>query len=664
MFLFLLIALFGQSVYEMDEVVVTANRYPTLLQDVTVAVMIIERAEIEQLGALSLIEVLGTAAGIEFKDYGTPGGVTSISTRGIPTNGTLVLVNGQPLNALTNGIADLSVIDINTIERIEVVKGPVSSIYGANALGGVVNIITARAAIKPSIEMGLTPATNTMNKPFQTTNAYARLGYPAKNTAFHLATVYTHDAGIRSNSALTKYHVNAAISHKAGRLDLRSSLFYDDKDYGLPGPLPRVDSTHLTPQFGDSTATSIFDCQKDHTLMGNVSLDLHLSKNINYYGSVFANRQRTQFHTMYGGMIGDTVTEDYDYLVHKFGLNTMITLNTNIIDYTLGLDAHYDTLHTAMNSTQNNDTTWNAASYDIGTWGELRIHINDRFSVNSSIRYDHNSQFGGFLSPGVGLVSILHPRLWLKFSTGKTFRAPTFNDLYWPQYGNPNLEPENGWAYELRVESSPWPSFLGALSLFTRNIHDRIAWMPGADDLWRPQNLNYLNVRGVDLEVKQRISDFVDYSIETTYLNAQQKNDEIVYSFYDWMNDTSLTIIEEVERQAAFTPRFAVSSKINFTLPAGIKVNIAGRYFSERSNYYPNYDDYPHVTMDTKKLGSHIVINTALTAKIYSHLTITTGIKNLTGTNYALQFGNTINDLDYPLPGRTYFARFSLDFVR
>jgi outer membrane cobalamin receptor len=660
MLILLTLSLLDLPLYEMDEVVVTANRYPILLQDVAVAVMTIGRAEIEQLNALSLEEVLSAAAGIDLKSYGTPGGVTSISTRGIPTNGTLVLVNGQPMNAITNGIADLSVIDINLVERIEIVKGPVSSIYGANALGGVVNILTVSETREPSVKFGFMPATTKHDNPFQNTKTSVRLGLPIGYTKFNMAGVYTHDGGTRSNSELVKYHINCAITHTGNRLALRSCVFYDQKDYGIPGPQPRIDTMHPIPQFGDSTATSLFDQQNDQTIMGNISLDMQLSSNLNYYASIFANRQRTEFYTVYSGMIGDTVTEDYDYLVHKLGLNTMITLKTNLCDYALGVDARYDTLVTTVNSTVINDTTWKASSYEFGTWAELRLHISDRTSLNSSVRYDYNSQFGSFVSPSIGIVSVITPRLWLKLSAGKTFRAPTFNDLYWPEYGNPDLQPENGWAYELRAESTPWPTFFSALSIFIRNVDDRIAWMPGADDVWRPQNLNYLNVKGIDVEVKQRISDFLDYTIEATYLNARQKNEEIIYSYYDWMNDTSLTIFEEIERQAAFTPEFTLASKINFHLPAGINLNIAGQYLSKRSNYYPDYDDYPNVTMDTKYLSGHIIIHTSLTKKINRYLTIAAGMKNLTDTDYALQFGNTIDDLDYPMPRRTYFARVSL----
>jgi outer membrane cobalamin receptor len=655
----LILMLTGQQFYQMDEVVVTANRYPLLLQDVAVAVMIIEREEIEKMEALSLSEILSACAGIDIKDYGTAG-VTSISTRGIPSTGTLVLVDGQPLNTITNGMADLSAIHINTIERIEIVKGPVSSIYGANALGGVVNIITARTSTEPQAEIGFIPSTTSSDSPLQKMNAFLRLGLPLGNDQFSMVGAWVRDDGARSNSDMSDHHITGAIAHNTNPVTLRASILYDNKEYGIPGPLPLINDTNPIPLFGDSTANSLFDRQKDHTLMGNIVFDLHLLANVDYYAGAFANRQRTEFHTVYPGMIGDTVAEDYDYLVHKLGFNTMITRKIDAFDYVFGLDVHYDTLRTIVNSEPTNDTTWTASSHDFGVWGEWRMHINDRFSLNSSIRYDNNSQFGGFLSPGVGFVGILNPRLWLKLSAGKTFRAPTFNDLYWPLYGNPDLKPEHGWAYELRLESSPIPALFGALSLFTRNIVDRIAWMPGSGNIWQPQNLNYLSINGLDIELSHYIHESVNYTIGFTYLHARQKNDEIVYDYYDWIADTTLTIIEEVERKASFTPKYSLSLQLNMLLSANIRFNVNGQYVSKRLNYYPNYVDYPYVTMDEKSLNSYVVMNTALTADISGYFALSIGIKNILGTDYATQFGNTVYDLDYPMPGRTYFIRFSL----
>ncbi len=662
MFLLLLSMITGQVTYALDEVVVTAHRYPARLKDVAVAVMVIEREDIDRLKPLGLGEVLNAAAGIDFKDYGIPGGVTSISLRGVPTNGTLILVNGQPLNAVTNGMADLGMIDINTVERIEIVKGPVASLYGANALGGVVNIITFRELSKPDIAIKFTPSTTELDDPLYTKDISIKLGLPVQRTQFDLSGNYSGSDGYRSNSDLTKYHFTGSIIHKAKTAEFLLSLLYSDKEYGIPGPLPLADNLHPVPLFGDSTATSIFDREIDRSLLANLGADLRITDNVRWHNKILVDRNRTVFSTTYGGWSGDTIGEKYDYLTHTIGFNTILTARANILTSTLGLDATYDTLHTKTASTQTGDTTWHAGSSNIGVWTELQLRMTDAVSATSSIRYDRNSAFGDFLSPGIGISYMPTEILLLKFSAGKTYRAPTFNDLYWPQSGNPELEPEHGWAYELRAESSPRPDLFAALSLFLRSVKDRIAWLPGDNNLWRPQNVNFLTIRGFDLELKHQIADFVEYEVEFTYLNARQKNDEIVYDYYDWVADTSLTISEEIERSAAFTPEYSISSTFSFKLPWDFGFNVSGQYASHRVNYYANYDAYPVVSMDTKTLDDYLVVNAAISKEIFKNVLLAFGIKNLFDKEYSLQFGNTVEDRDYPMPGRIYFAQFNVKY--
>ncbi|UCF70579.1 MAG: TonB-dependent receptor [candidate division WOR-3 bacterium] len=665
MLLLLTSLLLNQISYEMDEVVVTANRYPALLKDAAVAVIVIEREDIDKLSPISLSEILNAAAGIDFKDYGTPGGVTGISLRGVPSNGTLVLVNGQNLNAVTNGMADLSMIDVNTIERIEVVKGPVSSLYGANALGGVVNIITRRELSMPTIAMKFAPSTPALDDPLHTNDLFLKVGLPVKKTQFDIGVNYGTSDGGRSNSDLTRYNVSGSIVQKSERVEYSSFIYYTQKEYGIPGPAPIVDSLHPIPQFGDSTATSVFDRQIDRSLLVNLGVDLQVTDDALWQGKILADRKRTIFSTTYGGWwSGDTISEEYDYLTHMLGFNAMLNMRWEKLAFTLGFDATYDTLHTKTVSTLSGDMNWHASSYNVGVWTELQVNLHDILSATPSIRYDRNSAFGDFLSPAIGISCMPAEMIWLKLSIGNTFRAPTFNDLYWPQSGNPDLKPEHGWAYEIRIESSLLPNFFAAVSFFLRNVKDRIAWLPGDDKLWHPQNVNYLKIEGLDMELEHQIASFLAHAIELTFLNARQTNDEIVYDYYDAIADTSLTIYEEIERPAAFTPDFTISSVLDFSLPYGFGLNISGQYTSRRFNYYANYDAYPAVSMDTKVLDDYLVINTAVNRKFFNTFSLSVGIKNLFDTDYALQFGNTLIDLDYPMPRRTYFMQLSYNHNR
>jgi len=122
------------------------------------------------------------------------------------------------------------------------------------------------------------------------------------------------------------------------------------------------------------------------------------------------------------------------------------------------------------------------------------------------------------------------------------------------------------------------------------------------------------------------------------------------------MADTGLTIIQEIEREAAFVPRYTLRFLQHVHLPLQLDLALSETYVSERSNYYSNYDSFPIVRMDEKVLDDYVLLNAALNRDFSHFLSISMGVKNLLDTEYALQFGYTVDDLDYPMPGRTYFV--------
>ncbi|KPJ71733.1 hypothetical protein AMJ52_08340 [candidate division TA06 bacterium DG_78] len=650
------------QIYEMEEIVVTATRYPEVLNDVALATVVIGKDELEELRPLSFTEVLRYYAGIDVKDYGTHGAVSTIMIRGIQANGVLVLINGHPLNSISLGIADLSSINSHSIERIEIIKGPVSSLYGANALGGVMNIITTKKYEKPEIHLKAIPSTTNTDELLQTIDIFVNGGAPLGQTYVGVSGGYTSSDGYRHNSDLMHYHLQGRFGYEHKKFEIISSLVYDGKEYGLPGPEPLIDSLHGVPQFGDSTVTSLFDQQDDLIILGDLAINWHITDNLDWNNTFFADRKRMDFHTMYAGWLADSIIEDFDYLTHTLGLNSIMTLDINDSKVVIGIDGHYDTLTTTKNSEQTGDTVWHASSYNIGAWFEFKKKFNTVTFI-PSLRFDKNSEFGNFISPQIGFIGSFIPHLLIKISAARAFRAPTFNDLYWPIYGNPNLRPEHGWSYEARFESSPLSNLFTAVSLYLRNIKDRIFWLPAEDGMWQPQNVNYITIKGLEIELHSQINEMIGFSLEGTYIDARQKNNEIVYDYYDWMADTSLMLIEEIKRDAAFTPKFTVSSTVNFRLPYESSLSLTGTYAGERVNYYANYiDDYPNVLMDTKTLDTYFVMNAVFNKKCFKFLTLSLGVKNLLDTEYALQFGNSIEDLDYPMPGRTAFAQLTLDY--
>ena len=641
--------------YEVDEIMVTATRYPKALKDIALATVVIEKEEMRERVSLNLGEILHTQAGIDIKDLGHCG-VSSISIRGIPSSGTLVLINGHPINSITTGMADLSSIDITAVERIEIIKGPVSSFYGANGLGGVVNIITMKEYTSPEFELGITPSTTDFTNLLQSQHVFASAGIPFRTSHVGMKGAYHRSDGHRSNMDLSHSHIQGHLNQDFGQTSISAVLTYDDKEYGVPGPQPIIDSLHPTPRFGDSSATSLFDREHDKILLGNIEVDWDATDDIHWFTKLFGNRKILDFHRVYTGWLGDTVTEDYEYLTHTIGLHSLAAVTVDNAELVFGLDAHYDTLETAKESQQTGDTLWHASAYVVGGWIELKKCFGTLTAI-SQIRFDRNSDYGYFVSPGLGIISTVAENFWIKTSLGKAFRAPTFNDLYWPNAGNPDLKPEHGWEYELRFESSPAHSLFAALSFYLRSIKDRIVWLPTEDGLWQPQNANYLSVRGVDCELHSHINEVLGLSLEGTYLHAQQKNTEVIYDFYDPFADTSHTIVAEIERDAAFTPKYRISARLTANAPHDITFSLCGFWVAEQVNYYPNYDSYPHVSIDVKTLKHYFVLNTNVNKKFFKYLRAAIGIKNLLDVKYAQQFGNTLDDQDYPMPGRMLFAQ-------
>ncbi|MBN2621101.1 TonB-dependent receptor [candidate division WOR-3 bacterium] len=658
----LLLLLVNQQIYEMDEIVVTATRYPLALQNVAVATMVIDRADIDALRALDITEVLQGTAGLDVKDYGTPGAATSLMLRGVPSSGTLVLVNGQPVNMATTGMADISAIDVNSIERIEVVKGPVSSIYGANTLGGVVNVITDKEYTKPEIWINAAPFTTTFDTLFQNRYVGLAAGLPFQDWQLGLSAAYRTSLGHRSNSELAKYDIQGTIGYQTDRVALKAHMAYDDKDYGIPGPMPYSDSLHPVPVFGDSTATSLYDHQDDAALLGNIKFVWNVSERLQWEQRLYGDRRNSKFHTQYAGWIGDTIIEDHTYLTYSGGYNTMVLARFSGLDLSVGIDARIDSLNTQTASEQSGDTTWDASVYTFGGWCQAKKDIGDIVSFVPSLRLDYHGEYGTFLSPSIGFITIVQPKLVLKASVGRTFRAPGLNDLYWPLSGNRGLTPEYGWVYEMRVEAAPLHAMFGAVSLFMHDIKDRIAWMPDTGGMWMPQNINELSIIGLDCEYQGRLTRFVDLALQGTYVTAIQMNDEIVYDFYDYVADTSLTIIQEIERDAAYIPRYTLKFTQHLHAPCSFDIDLSEMYVSETRNYYTNYDRSPAVSMDEKIIDAYMLFNASVTKTFGTSILLTAGVKNALNTDYATQFGYSIDDLDYPMPGRTYFLNISAHY--
>ncbi|ANN79703.1 TonB-dependent receptor domain-containing protein [Bordetella flabilis] len=428
-------------VSQLDTVVVTASRTPQVARDVLGDVSVIDRETLESAGQSSLAEVLSRTHGIEYANNGGPQTVTSLFMRGANSNQTLVLVDGQRINNATNGLAALNAIPAGSIDHIEIVRGAASSLYGADALGGVINIITRRDADKP-----LSAYTSIGGGTYGTSSYSAGLSGAAQGWTYSLSSSYqqshgfdaTNDKSFLHNPDHDSYYernVAASLGYEWKPGQTLSAQFYETHlNGGYDNGMPAFNDRSIQDVQGFSlTSTNRLTDVWQSTLRVGSTLDKNRSENApgdELFGS--SPDGKTTFRTRQDQLLwqndlqlatGQKVTLAYEHLEQR--------VDGDIPNF-------------------------NDFPVSFGNFTQTRRHVNSFTGVyladfgahhlQASLRNDDNSQFGNHTTGGLSYGYDITRRIRATVGASTGFRAPDFNELYWPNdgffVGNPDLRPE------------------------------------------------------------------------------------------------------------------------------------------------------------------------------------------------------------------------------
>src|SRR6056297_111535 len=492
------------ALFTLEEIVVIASKYPQELLDSIASVEIINQEDIEISKSENLSGIIKNIAGLEMTDYGSPGDIKSISIRGSSPEQVLIMIDGQVANDPQTGKIDLGLIPADIIEKIEIYRGPASALYGSNALGGVINIITRQGEEEEKVTAAIDIGSYKTQK---YTVSYQAM---REDISTYITGQYYKTDGDRENSQLDKIAFMGKLSNKLdGQTNLDLSLRFHDYNRGLPGS-----SDYPSPEA----------IQEDR----NINLNLNWQKKEE-------NRDMNAvawfaFHRIFfddPGMFGHTGPS-----IHK--------------TYTTGVSFDSTHYNFSFSDDENTDSdyilTWGGEvksnmidSTDIGNQQDLNgaIFIQDvwqpaeleKLNITAGLRYDYHQIFGGQFNPRIGISYRLQDELSFHASVGRAYRAPTFDDLYWPEDGyvggNPDLVPENAWAYEAGVRFVNKEGDTQAeLNIFRKNIHDLINWAADSEGIWRPSNIGSARVDGVEVITKREFNDHFIGNLHYTYLNA------------------------------------------------------------------------------------------------------------------------------------------------
>lgn len=663
--LVLLSLLFSQAedltVYEMPEVIVTATRLslPAELSPWPVEVLVVEEDEVTD-----LTDVLAQSVSADVRSYGYEGHMAFSFLGGVAASRVLILSNGIPMNTRRDGVIDLSLIPLASGDRVEVVKGPLSALYGSSAIGGVVNVVPSRkngvsATLGATDQMG-------MNVGARAIHNFGILGMRATGS-------YLVNPGFRQNDDVSRYNGNAALwVDPIEALHLEVDAGYTSRELGVPGPAPDTSGTaFMPPAFGDSLVTSLYDNQADNLFTASLKTSFSPLQNFAASLAFYAVQQDFTYNWKYLGYNPDfttyTALETDGYNDTRLGGDLQVT-GTIAEFLTLAggaciVQETFEGVQVAADSATDatlKDTTWEASDMQTGAWAEVLAKAGI-FTPSAAVRLDNSAQYGTFISPEAGLsVEVIPRMLYVSAAYGQAFRAPGFNDLYWPRDffsgGDSTLVPEKGQNTTLSATIRPFGFLKFSLAGSWKLIKDMVSWSPDSAGFWRPSNVDQVTILGAEFSTNWRIADgLFSGSLGVAYNDATETRTIVTYS--DWM--TGQTRTAEVTRQAAFIPPLILKGNLAIRAWSGGEIATAVAWTAERVNYYADYSTYPQIGVIEKTIRPSLKLDASISQKLFNLLTVEIGVKNLTNDQTPAHFGG-LNDLDYPTAPRRFYAGLSV----
>ncbi len=413
---------------ENDAIVVTATRQATRSNELLSDVSVISREQIDHAGQSTLEQLLARQPGIEYTANGGPGTNSSIFIRGASTKQSIVLIDGLRIGSASSGEVAFSRIPLAQIERVEILRGPASSLYGADAIGGVIQIFTRRGDGKTRYNASTGYGTH------NTSNTSAGVSGGTDAFSYNLQAGYYQTDGInsRSNPAVTAFNsdhdgyrntnVNAGLSFRPAA----------GHEFGF-----NVLNSNGTSRFDGTTAVTDARGFKDYSIDQNLSSYSAYTRNklaSAWTSTLRAGRSTDELTNRTAGIATGVFHTDQDQLAWqndiKLPLGTAL-LAAEYLKQNVSGSTAYPVKERTIRSLL---AGWN------GSIGDHRLQGN--------LRHDENSQFGGKSTgfAGYGYQLTTDWRAHASYGTG--FRAPTFNELYSPlvtssnYQGNPNLRPE------------------------------------------------------------------------------------------------------------------------------------------------------------------------------------------------------------------------------
>ena len=489
---------------------VIGTRAPTALSRVVADVVVIDRDRIRATTADSLEDLLRREGGIQLSRNGGPGQNASVLIRGNGASNTLVLIDGVRVGSATLGQTDLSTISLAQVERIEVLRGPGSSLYGADAIGGVVNIVTRRGEGTPYVSGNLAGGNRASAEGYLAVSGAAdgfdyALGVSGE-TSNGVSAVLPGDLfGIYNpdDDGFNRYGLTLAGGYRwqpGQRIGLsytgsRNRAQFDSAEYPPPNFLPDP-----SPDFRNRTTTQLLTLE----YQGEMSAE--------WTNLLRASYQTDQLQS------GANVISAYDTTRRQFTAQTTWTPSPQ-----QQLVGAVDLLTESIDSTEFNAPDRDNTGLVLGYTGRFGAQ-----KLQADLRWDHNSVYDNQTTGKFGWGMDLAEGWSVRAVAGTAFRAPTFNDLYFPNFGVVTLQPERSRSVEAGVDYKAAMTSVAATAYYNK-VSDLIGYQPDPNQC--PPGLNFgcagntarALLQGITIQGLQQWGSF-QFTLALDWLNAKDQD--------------------------------------------------------------------------------------------------------------------------------------------
>ena len=562
----------------LDPVIVTATRTAETVDESLAPVTLITADEIRRSGASDLVDLLSGHPGIYFSTSGGPGKTQSLYIRGANNDGVLVLINGIKVGSATNGQPSLAHYPLQQIERIEIVRGPRSTLYGSGAIGGVIQIFT--------------------RQPTETPQVNGSIGYGTHDT---------QKASISSSGTLDNLSYHLSVAHsKTDGISAKRDQTGDSTD----------DDEYENNSFSIALATPVSDSM-------STSLNWLYADGYNEYDgwSSAAGTHDDTLQQVVGATLEHQLSDNWDYSVT---LGYMEDLSDNYSSSTASKTT-YNTRRESLSWQNNyypgtediftfgadyvNDKVSSTTNYGTTSRDEKALFGQYQFSQDSSdwiiaLRHLDNESFGSHNTGNIDFGYNLDDKVRLTAAYGEAFHAPDMNDLYYPldswgYQGNANLLPEESRSLEVGISGHD-NHYQWSLQTYQTRVDNLIVWGTS------PSNVGKSRMKGVELEISTAADGWdVDYSL--SWLDAIDKESN------KWL-----------PRRSKWSYRIDAEHQVG-AYTAGVALHGQSHGFDNASN--------------TDRLAGFSVVDANISYRIDSSTTLDGSIKNLFDKAYSTAKG-------------------------